>query len=55
MDDIGSKFLVENNVMGLRRIDRKDLRRIALSTGARVINTLANEEGEESFEKEYLG
>ncbi len=55
MDDIASKFLVGKQIMGLRRVDKKDLRRIALSTGAKVIKTMANESGEESFEPSFLG
>ena len=41
--------------MGIRRIDKNDLRRIAKSTGATVITTLANDLGEESFDASLLG
>jgi len=41
--------------MGIRRVPKSDLRRIAKSVGATVITTLANPEGEESFEENLLG
>ncbi len=41
--------------MGLRRVSKEDMRRIAKSTGATVITTLVNTEGEESFEESSLG
>lgn len=40
---------------GLRRVSKEHLRRIAKASGAKVITTLANEEGAESFEPEFLG
>ena len=40
---------------GLRRVSKEHLRRIAKASGAKVITTLANEEGSESFEPEFLG
>lgn len=56
IDDIASKYMVEANILGLRRVDKMDLRRIAKSTGATMITTLANiETGEESFEASALG
>ena len=33
IDDIASKYMVERKIMGLRRVDKYDLRRIAKSTG----------------------
>lgn len=33
IDDIANKYLVEANAMGLRRVEKNDLRRIAKSTG----------------------
>lgn len=55
MDDVACKYLVENNCIGIRRVDKADLRRIAKSTGAQVITTMATDEGEEVFESSYLG
>ena len=33
MDDIATKYLVEAGVLGLRRVDKHDLRRIAKASG----------------------
>jgi T-complex protein 1 subunit alpha len=41
--------------MGLRRVEKNDIRKIAKATGASVIGTLATAEGEEAFGKESLG
>lgn len=55
MDDIATKYLVEAGVLGLRRVDKHDLRRIAKASGATVVTTLATPEGEELFEASSLG
>ena len=55
MDDIASKFLVANNIMGLRRIDQKEMKRLAKATGATIVKTFANSDGTESFGEELLG
>jgi T-complex protein 1 subunit alpha len=55
IDDVANKYLVEAGVIGLRRVDKSDMRKIARSTGASVINTMATPEGEEVFEPSYLG
>lgn len=34
MDDVACKYLVEHGCLGVRRVDKADLRRIAKSTGA---------------------
>lgn len=39
----------------MRRVDKSDLRRIAKSTGATVLTTFANPEGEEAFDASWLG
>ena len=39
----------------MRRVDKSDLRRIAKSTGATLITTLANDEGVENFDPSWLG
>lgn len=39
----------------MRRVDKADIRRIAKSTGATLITTLANTEGEEVFDPSWLG
>lgn len=55
MDDVATKYLIEAGVMGLRRVDKTDLRRIAKATGGTVITTLATSEGDEVFEESFLG
>jgi len=55
IDDIASKLLVEAGVMGVRRLKKDDLKRIAKATGGKVLLNLSNIEGDESFEKENLG
>lgn len=42
MDDIASKYLVQNNIMGLRRLDKGELNKLAKACGATVITTFAN-------------
>lgn len=55
VDDIAAKYFVEAGVFAMRRVDKSDLRRIAKSTGATVITTFANAEGEETFDPSWLG
>jgi len=55
IDDMAMKYLVEAGVLGLRRVDKKDIRRIAKCTGAQVMLTMATMEGDEAFEASYLG
>jgi T-complex protein 1 subunit alpha len=55
IDDLAAKYFVEKNIFAIRRIDKNDLRRIAKSTGATVVTTLANAEGDESFDPSWLG
>jgi len=55
MDDIAQKYLIEKGVLGLRRVEKGDLRRLARATGGTVITTLATSEGEEEFQAGSLG
>ncbi|CAO3571987.1 unnamed protein product [Mortierella alpina] len=55
IDDMCLKLFVEAGAMAVRRCKKEDLRRIAKATGATMISTLANLEGEETFEASYLG
>lgn len=41
IDDLASKYMVEAGCIGLRRVDKGDLQRIAKLTGATVISTMA--------------
>merc|ERR1712066_969474 len=55
IDDLCLKYFVEAGAMAVRRCKKADLKRIAKATGATFVTSLANLEGEESFEKSYLG
>jgi T-complex protein 1 subunit alpha len=55
IDDLCLKCFVEADAMAVRRCKPDDLKRIAKATGATFISTLANLEGEETFEASYLG
>ncbi|KAK9477228.1 chaperonin Cpn60/TCP-1 family [Lipomyces japonicus] len=55
IDDLCLKTFVEAGVMAVRRCKREDLRRIAHATGATLVGSLSNLEGEEVFELSYLG
>ena len=55
IDDFALKYFVEAGVMAVRRVKKGDLRNIAKNTGARVIVSLADMEGEETFDPADLG
>jgi len=55
IDDLNTKYFVEKGAMGVRRVLKKDLKRIAKATGATIISSLSNLEGEEVFEASSLG
>ncbi|BFZ20946.1 hypothetical protein BsWGS_23985 [Bradybaena similaris] len=55
IDDLCLKYFVEAGAMAVRRCKKVDLKRIAKATGATFLMTLANMEGDESFEPLYLG
>ena len=55
IDDMCLKYFVEAGAMAVRRCKKEDLKRIAKATGATLISTLANLEGEETFDPAYLG
>lgn len=55
IDDLCLKEFVEAGAMAVRRCRKEDLRRIAKATGATLVSSLANLEGEETFEASSLG
>ncbi|GMR51622.1 hypothetical protein PMAYCL1PPCAC_21817, partial [Pristionchus mayeri] len=55
IDDLCLKMLTEAGVMGVRRCKKADLKRIAKATGATMLSSLANLEGEENFDASQLG
>ena len=55
IDDLCLKRLVEAGAIGVRRCKKEDLRRIAKATGATLVSTLSNLDGDEVFEASSLG
>jgi T-complex protein 1 subunit alpha len=55
IDDLCLKEFVEAGAMAVRRCKKEDLRRIAKATGGTLISSLANLEGEETYEASQLG
>merc|ERR1711953_1552167 len=55
IDDFAMKYLVEAGILGVRRVDKKDMRRIAKCTGGQILLTMATMEGDEAFDPTYLG
>lgn len=55
IDDLCLKLFVEAGVMAVRRCKKEDLRRIARATGATLVSSLSNLEGDETFEPSFLG
>jgi len=55
IDDLCLKEFVEAGAIAVRRCKKEDLRRIAKATGGQLVSSLANLEGEETFEASYLG
>lgn len=55
IDDLCLKYFVERGCMAVRRCKKEDLQRIAKATGGTLISTLANLEGEESYDPANLG
>ncbi|KAJ8009582.1 hypothetical protein DPEC_G00090370 [Dallia pectoralis] len=55
IDDMCLKYFVDVGAMAIRRVLKRDLKRIAKATGATVCPSLSNLEGEETFEVTMLG
>ena len=55
IDDFALKYFVEAGCIAIRRVAKDDLRRIASSSGATVLVSLADGEGNESFDPANLG
>lgn len=55
IDDLCLKEFVESGALAVRRCKKEDLRRIAKATGASFVSSLANLEGEETFDSSMLG
>lgn len=55
IDEMSCKYLIERGAMGIRRVEKKLLRRIAKLTGGKVILSLADDQEEESVDPSLLG
>lgn len=55
VDDLCMKYFVEAGIICARRCNREDLKRLAKATGGRVVTTMADMEGNETFDAECLG
>ncbi|URD90226.1 T-complex protein 1 subunit alpha [Musa troglodytarum] len=51
----GNVYFVESGAIALRRVGKEDLRHVAKATGATVVTTFADMEGEETFDSSLLG
>jgi len=55
IDDLCLKYFVEAGCIAVRRCPKDDLRRIAKATGGQLVLTLADAEGSEIYDPEWLG
>lgn len=55
IDDMTLKAFIEAGAMAVRRCKKEDLRRIAKATGASLLSSLSNLDGDEVFEASSLG
>ncbi|CAD5196461.1 unnamed protein product [Musa acuminata subsp. malaccensis] len=52
---ISQLYFVEAGAIAVRRVRKEDLRHVAKATGATVVTTFADMEGEETFDSSFLG
>lgn len=55
IDDFALKYFVEGKALAIRRVKKGDLRRIANSTGAKIVTNLTDYDGEEKYDPSSLG
>lgn len=55
IDDLCAKYLIEGGAMGFRRVQKKDLQRLAKATGGKILTNLADLDGEEVVNAADLG
>lgn len=55
IDDIAANIILNNNGIGIRRVPKNVLRKIAKSTNATIVKVMANPDGNEYFESSWLG
>ncbi|KAI4382097.1 hypothetical protein MLD38_008102 [Melastoma candidum] len=55
IDDMALKYFVEAGAIAVRRVRKEDMRHVAKATGATMVSTFADMEGEETFDASLLG
>ncbi|KAK4783046.1 hypothetical protein SAY86_007420 [Trapa natans] len=55
IDDMALKYFVEAGAIAVRRVKKDDMRHIAKATGATMVSTFADMEGDETFDSSLLG
>jgi len=55
IDDFALKYFVDSNAIAIRRVKKGDLRRIATSSGAKIVISLSDLEGDDVFDASFLG
>jgi len=55
IDDLCLKYFVEAGAIAARRCNKEDLKRLAKATGGKIVVTMADMEGNESFDASCLG
>ncbi|KAK2197457.1 bifunctional T-complex protein 1 [Babesia duncani] len=55
IDDMSLKYITEAGAIALRRVTKKDLKRLARLTGGTIVLTMATPEGGEAFSPSNLG
>jgi len=55
IDDLCSKYLVEKGCIGVRRVLKKDLQRLALASGGKLLMNLADLDGGETVDPSTIG
>ena len=55
IDDMVLKYFVEKGAIAARRVSKQDMKQIARCTGATLCMTLANMDGEETYDASFLG
>ena len=55
VDDLCMKYFVEAGVLCARRCNRDDLKRLAKATGGKLVVTMADMDGNETFEEDCIG
>ncbi|KNA09084.1 hypothetical protein SOVF_156560 isoform A [Spinacia oleracea] len=55
IDDMSLKYFVEAGAIAVRRVPKENIRHVARATGATLVSTFADMEGEETFDPSVLG